>query len=78
MAVDEPIRVTRCLSGTPQGCMSHGQRCLTHDLWDELGQHIHLFLASMTLADIVERRVLGRARPCMPVNGATDAGRLAL
>jgi Rrf2 family iron-sulfur cluster assembly transcriptional regulator len=38
-------------------------RCLTHDLWEELGRQIHVFLSSVTLADVVERRVLGRARP---------------
>jgi Rrf2 family iron-sulfur cluster assembly transcriptional regulator len=33
---------------------------VTHDLWDELGRHIHVFLASVSLADVVERKVLGR------------------
>jgi Rrf2 family iron-sulfur cluster assembly transcriptional regulator len=28
-------------------------------LWEELGNQIHLFLCSVTLADVVERRVLG-------------------
>jgi Rrf2 family transcriptional regulator, iron-sulfur cluster assembly transcription factor len=61
-AVDEPIKVTRCRSGSPQGCLGRTGRCLTHDLWDELGRQIELFLESVTLADVVERRVLGRAR----------------
>jgi Rrf2 family iron-sulfur cluster assembly transcriptional regulator len=34
-------------------------RCLTHDLWEELGNQIHLFLCSVSLSDVVERRVLG-------------------
>lgn len=58
-AVDEPIRATRCSEGTP-GCLG-GQRCPTHDLWSELGEQIRLFLAHMTLADVVDGRVLGRA-----------------
>ena len=61
-AVEEPIKVTRCRSGSPKGCLSHGSRCLTHDLWDELGRHIEVFLESVTLADVVQHRVLGRAR----------------
>jgi len=62
LAVDEPIKVTRCRSGSPRGCLGRSGRCLTHDLWDELGRQIELFLESVTLADVVERRVLGRAR----------------
>ena len=58
-AVEEPIRATRCDDGGP-GCMA-GKRCLTHDLWAELGEQIRLFLANVTLADVVEGRVLGRA-----------------
>jgi len=66
LAVDEPIRATRCVPGT-KGCMTASIRCLTHDLWEELGQQIHVFLSSISLADVVERRVLGRAQPCRPV-----------
>src|SRR3712207_309644 len=58
-AVEEPIRATRCEDGGP-GCIA-GKRCLTHDLWAELGEQIRLFLAHVTLADVVEGRVLGRA-----------------
>jgi len=60
-AVDEPIRATRCGEGLP-GCLA-GHRCPTHDLWAELGQQIRLFLGSLTLADVVCGRVVGRAVP---------------
>ncbi|MDH3917931.1 MAG: Rrf2 family transcriptional regulator, partial [Rhodospirillales bacterium] len=59
LAVDEPIRATRCTPGQPFGCRSNKSRCLTHDLWEELGNQIYLYLSSVTLADIVARRVLG-------------------
>ena len=58
-AVDEPIRATRCEGDAP-GCLA-GQRCPTHDPWSELGEQIRLFLAHMTLADVVGGRVAGRA-----------------
>lgn len=61
LAVDEPIRATRCMPGAPIGCSGNKSRCLTHDLWEELGNQIHLYLSSVTLADICEQRVLGRA-----------------
>jgi Rrf2 family iron-sulfur cluster assembly transcriptional regulator len=59
LAVDEQIRATRCSPGQPFGCRSNKSRCLTHDLWEELGNQIYLYLSSVTLADVVSRRVLG-------------------
>jgi Rrf2 family iron-sulfur cluster assembly transcriptional regulator len=61
LAVDEPIRATRCMPGSPRGCTGSQGRCITHDLWEELGNHIHLFLNSVSLADVCERRVLGKS-----------------
>ncbi|MCE2965240.1 MAG: Rrf2 family transcriptional regulator [Alphaproteobacteria bacterium] len=57
-AVDETMRVTRCKGETAaKGCMKTGTRCLTHDLWEELGQHIRTYLSTVTIADILEKRV---------------------
>ncbi|WP_306016581.1 Rrf2 family transcriptional regulator [Oceanicaulis sp. MMSF_3324] len=58
LAVEEPVDVTRC-QGKATGCMESGRRCITHDLWDELSRHIHLFLNDVTLEDVLERRVMG-------------------
>jgi Rrf2 family iron-sulfur cluster assembly transcriptional regulator len=66
LAVDEPIRAVRCAPGAPTGCRSNQTRCLTHDLWEELGNQIHLYLSSVTLADVVEQRVLGTSRLIAP------------
>lgn len=68
-AVDETLRATRCDAGTA-GCMraedgAHA-KCSTHDLWHELGQQICLFLAGITLADVLAGQVLGRAVPPAP------------
>ncbi|MNU06573.1 DNA-binding transcriptional regulator IscR [compost metagenome] len=41
--------------------MLGGERCITHDLWEDLGQEIHRYLAEVSLADVIERRT-GRAR----------------
>ncbi|HTX50166.1 MAG TPA: Rrf2 family transcriptional regulator [Caulobacteraceae bacterium] len=57
-AVDEPLRATRCVGGAV-GCMRDGARCLTHDLWDETGRRIQAYLASVSLADVLNGR-LGR------------------
>ena len=44
LAVDEPIRATRCKSGSPKGCKGNKGRCQTHELWEELGNQIYLYL----------------------------------
>jgi len=59
LAVDEPIRATRCSMGSAAGCTGTKARCVTHDLWEELSNLIHLFFNAITLADVVEHRVLG-------------------
>jgi Rrf2 family iron-sulfur cluster assembly transcriptional regulator len=59
LAVGEPLRVVRCSPGTATGCRGDGGRCLTHDLWDELSRQIQLYLSSVSLADVCEKRVLG-------------------
>jgi len=74
VAVDEPIAATRCRPNGSKGCTKTGARCVTHDLWEELGQQIHVFLSSVSLADVVERRVLGRSRPCNDFEGNNATG----
>ena len=57
-AVDEPMRATRCSQHDGgKGCMSRGERCLTHDLWESLGLQIESYLASVTLADVLNGRL---------------------
>ncbi len=56
MAVDEPLDAVRCTS-TSTGCMPGGERCLTHDLWEALGQQIHGFLAGVSLDDVIHGRL---------------------
>ncbi len=51
-AVDENVDATRCHG--KKNC--HGEdRCLTHDLWEELSGQITGFLSSISLASLVER-----------------------
>jgi Rrf2 family transcriptional regulator, iron-sulfur cluster assembly transcription factor len=57
MAVDEPIRATRCTPGSPEGCRGNRERCSTHQLWEALGGHIYEFLSSVTVADVCSRRL---------------------
>jgi len=70
-AVDEPIKVTRCDPESRVGCLSKHSRCLTHDLWEELGHQINMFLSSVTLEDVCEGRVLDTSR-IFPAETAAD------
>ena len=54
-AVDETVDATRC--GGQMNCQGE-DRCLTHDLWEELSNQITGFLAGISLADLVNRRAV--------------------
>jgi len=51
-AVDEPLQATRCDPSKTLSCQGGSRRCLTHNLWNGLSDHITSYLASKTLADI--------------------------
>jgi Rrf2 family iron-sulfur cluster assembly transcriptional regulator len=51
-AIGEGVDVTLC--GGRTDCQD-GERCLTHELWQQLGNRIHEFLTSVTLASFLER-----------------------
>jgi Rrf2 family protein len=51
-AVDEGVRMTRCAGENAAPCIP-GNRCLTHGLWDALGEHITWFLESVTLEEVI-------------------------
>ncbi len=52
-AVNESVDATSC--GGKGDCLE-GEVCLTHHLWSDLSQQIHLFLCGITLKDLVEKR----------------------
>jgi Rrf2 family transcriptional regulator, iron-sulfur cluster assembly transcription factor len=52
-AVDEDTRMTRCGGEAAKPCIP-GQRCLTHVLWDALGDQIAAFLESVTLQEVLD------------------------
>lgn len=54
-AVDEKVDATRCAG--KQNCQGN-ERCLTHDLWNDLSGKIYEFLSSITLAQLVAQRAV--------------------
>ena len=71
MAVDEPAAGSRCTPSQPLSCRNSEVRCLTHDLWEELGNQMYLYLRSVTLEDVIKQRVL--ASSGIVPDGATAA-----
>ncbi|MBV8656705.1 MAG: Fe-S cluster assembly transcriptional regulator IscR [Burkholderiales bacterium] len=53
MAVDEPLDATQCAG--KENCLDD-RRCMTHDLWTELNRTIYAYLASVTLAELIEKQ----------------------
>ena len=51
-AVHESVEATRC--GGEKNCQGH-ERCLTHDLWEDLGAEIDSFLSRINLLDLSQR-----------------------
>ena len=68
MAVDEPLRVTRCEGDAVEVCVK-GEQCCAHDLWSSLGRQMMTFLGSITLEDVVAKRNLALAAA---IKQATD------
>src|SRR5215510_14942214 len=51
LAVDEPIDATQC--GGKENCRDD-RKCLTHDLWANLNEHILGYLGAVTLRQLVD------------------------
>ncbi len=51
-AVEEEIRMTRCAGEDTAPCIP-GKRCLTHGLWDALGEQIAWFLDRVSLEEVI-------------------------
>jgi len=63
-AVEEPLDSTQC--GGRENCMEN-QRCMTHDLWEELNTTVYGFLSRVTLSQLVDKQ---RTRPVSVVRSA--------
>jgi Rrf2 family iron-sulfur cluster assembly transcriptional regulator len=51
-AVDEKVKTVACRRESKKGCHGKSSKCITHDLWDDLENHINNFFKKNTLRDI--------------------------
>ena len=78
-AVEEPVKMTRCHIQDAGGCVGD-TRCLTHDLWRALGDHIVDFLGNVNLGDVVDNasaKEYARASAARSVSSSEEAPRKA-
>ena len=52
-AIDEKVKTVACKKESKKGCNGKSIKCITHDLWDDLENHIKSFFETNTLQDIV-------------------------
>ena len=55
-AVDENIKTLNCKKDSKKGCHGKSTKCITHNLWDDLEQHINLFFESKSLNDFLDQK----------------------
>ena len=54
-AVDEEVKMLNCKKESKKGCNSKSTKCITHNLWDQLDQHINNFFEKVKLQDLIKK-----------------------
>ena len=52
-AIDEKVKTVGCKKESKKGCTGKSVKCITHNLWDDLENHINSFFEKNTLKDII-------------------------
>ena len=53
-AVDEEVKTLNCKKNSKRGCNNKSTKCITHNLWDKLDQHINGFFEKIKLQDLTK------------------------
>ena len=61
-AVDERVKTLGCKRESKKGCNGKSTKCIAHNLWDDLENHINKFFEDNTLNDILFREVRNNSR----------------
>ena len=54
-AVDEEVKMLNCKKESKKGCNNKLTKCITHNLWDQLDQHINNFFEKVKLQDLIKK-----------------------
>jgi len=55
-AVDETVKTLNCKKDSKKGCNHKSMKCITHNLWDDLEQHINSFFEKIKLEDLIDKK----------------------
>jgi len=55
LAVDEKIITVGCKKNSKQGCNGRSSKCITHNFWEELEDHINDFFKKKKLEDLINQ-----------------------
>tara|TARA_B100001996_G_scaffold135951_1_gene103491 strand:+ start:576 stop:989 length:414 start_codon:yes stop_codon:yes gene_type:complete len=55
-AVDEQIKTLNCKKNSKRGCNNKSTKCITHNLWEELEEHINEFFEKIKLEDLTKNK----------------------
>ena len=55
-AVDEQVKTLNCKRDSKKGCNGKTMKCITHNLWDDLEQHINNFFENVSLSDLLKQK----------------------
>ena len=58
-AVDEKVKTLNCKKESKKGCNGKNTKCITHNLWDDLEQHINTFFENKSLSDLLKQNNQG-------------------
>ncbi len=53
IAVDEEVKTLNCKKESKRGCNNRSIKCITHNLWDDLDNHINGFFENKKLGDFL-------------------------
>ena len=56
-AVDEKVKTVQCKKESKKSCNGRSTKCLTHNLWDELENHINDFFDKKSLEDLIQDNI---------------------
>ena len=56
-AVNEEVKTLNCKKSSKRGCNNKSTKCITHNLWDQLDQHINGFFERVKLEDLVKQNL---------------------
>jgi len=54
-AVEEKVKTIGCEKNSKKGCNGKSEKCISHNLWDELEDYINNFFEKRSLGDLINK-----------------------